>query len=271
MGLYDTINGHQVKCFPWVSIYMNELSYHGGDLRCYDTGDEVPYKEPHYNYGKNFIILDLNRFLESDYCPYDYILHVIVDGKVKASFKDKIGNIDWTINENVIGYRGELLNIKSSADLVLYIKEQRTYWQEHEKAHNKWNKLFKEQMNHFHAMNRATQAQDLKKREYHAEKFDEIHELVEEEAKRIEPELESLSKKYEKWYNRDYDDLINFGGYVSAYYTELKADRKDNVTFCNDITFNLLKTDNTLYDRYLEWQEIDKDELEIIKGLELKK
>ena len=75
MGMYDTINGEQVKCFPWVSFdnFMNSISYHGGDLKSYNTGDEVPYKRPHYNYGKNFIILDLNRFPESDYCEYDYI------------------------------------------------------------------------------------------------------------------------------------------------------------------------------------------------------
>ena len=104
MGMYDTINGEQVKCFPWVSLYKDEITYHGGELKYYGIGDEVPYKKPHYNYGKNFIILDLNRYPESDYCEYDYIIHVIVDGKVNDTFENKIGSIDWSINENVVGY-----------------------------------------------------------------------------------------------------------------------------------------------------------------------
>ena len=46
--MYDTINGEQVKCFPWVSIYKDEITYHGGELKYYGIGDDVPYKKPHY-------------------------------------------------------------------------------------------------------------------------------------------------------------------------------------------------------------------------------
>ena len=53
MGMYDAINGEQVKCFNWTS-FNNGIVCHGGDLMYYNTGDEVPYKSPHYNYGKNF-------------------------------------------------------------------------------------------------------------------------------------------------------------------------------------------------------------------------
>ena len=53
MGMYDTINYEQVKCFSWVSLYYGEINYHGGDLAYYETGSNVPYKKPHYNYGKN--------------------------------------------------------------------------------------------------------------------------------------------------------------------------------------------------------------------------
>lgn len=27
MGMYDNINGEQVKCFPWVSLYKDEITY----------------------------------------------------------------------------------------------------------------------------------------------------------------------------------------------------------------------------------------------------
>ena len=91
MGMFDTINGEQVKCFTWTSFSNGGFVYHGGHCKYYNTGDEVPYKKPHYNYGKNFIILDLNEFLD---CDYDYILHVIVDGKLKDTFENELGDID---------------------------------------------------------------------------------------------------------------------------------------------------------------------------------
>ena len=149
MGMYDTINGEQVKCFPWVSLYQGEISYHGGDLKYYDNGDEVPYKQPHYNYGKNFVILDLNRYPESDYCPYDYILHVIEDGKVKETYTDEIGDINWSNNKSVVDYYGELLNIHSSEDILNYIKDQREYWTKREEIRSRWNELFSESMEYF--------------------------------------------------------------------------------------------------------------------------
>ena len=41
MGMYDTLNGEQVKCFPWFSFYVSAMdtkgvvTSHGGDLKYY--------------------------------------------------------------------------------------------------------------------------------------------------------------------------------------------------------------------------------------------
>lgn len=263
MGMYDTINGEQVKCFPWVSLYNNEIIYHGGDLAYYGVGSEVPYKRPHYNYGKNFIILDLNRFPDNAYCDYDYILHIIVDGKVEETFKDEIRNIDWFINETVVGYRGELLNIKSSKDVLDYIKAQREYWERYENINNHWNELFSESIQYFTGLGLLDK--DSEESKFRRKKIDKIHILMEKEKERIKPKIDVLTEGHSKWFvdTSNIDDLINLGDYISAYYTELKAERKDNVKACNEMISKLLESDDTLYDRYLKWQEIE--ELEHIK------
>ena len=253
MGMYDEINGEQVKCFPWVSLYKGEISYHGGDLAYYGTGDKVPYKKPHYNYGKNFIILDLNRYPDSDYCDYDYILHVIVDEKIKVTFTDEIGDIDWNINETVVGYAGELLNIKSSEDIMNYIEAQRQYWEKYENIHSHWNELFKESMHYFTGIGLLDK--DSEERKMRREKIEEIHKLMDEENKRIKPELNELSKKHSRWFvdTSDIDDLINLGDYISAYNLEM-----DEQEQCKEMIQKLLNSDSTLYDRYVKWQGSDE-------------
>lgn len=261
MGMFDTINGRQIKCFTWVSLHNNEISYHGGDLKYYGIGDEVPYKKPHYNYGKNFIILDINRFPElSDmtYFDYEYVLHVIIDGKVENSFENKMGNIDWTIVENVVGYTGELLNINSSEDLLNYLNAQRKYWQEYKKINGQWYKLFAKLSNIAHGFFRLEK--DSEERKTRKENFDKIHKLLKEEEEKIKPKINALSKEFSKWYinTSDINDLINLGDYISAYHTELKAKRNSTKT-CVDTIKKLLNEDSTLYDRYIKWQESDED------------
>lgn len=258
MGMYDTINGEQVKCFPWISLYNNAISYHGGDLKYYNTGDEVPYKKPHYNYGKNFIIIDLNLF---PFGGYDYTIHVIVDGKVNDTFENEIGDIDWSINKNTVSYHGDLLNINSTNDITSYIKAQREFWTKREEIRKHWNELFKESMQYFTGLGLLDK--DSEEKKFRMKKIEEIRTLMNEEEKRIEPQENVLREENSKWFidTSDIDELINFGNYLSAYYTELKAERNDNVKVCSEVISKLLESDDTLYDRYLKWQEIEEIEL----------
>lgn len=258
MGMYDTINGEQVKCFPWVSLYNNAISYHGGDLKYYNTGDEVPYKKPHYNYGKNFIIIDLNLF---PFGGYDYTIHVIVDGKVNDTFENEIGDIDWSINKNTVSYHGDLLNINSTNDITSYIKAQREFWTKREEIRKYWNELFKESMQYFTGLGLLDK--DSEEKKFRMKKIEEIRTLMNEEEKRIESQENVLREENSKWFidTSDIDELINFGNYLSAYYTELKVERDDNVKVCNEMISKLLESDDTLYDRYLKWQEIEEIKL----------
>lgn len=259
MGMYDTINGEQVKCFPWVSLYKDEISYHGGDLKYYNTGSAVPYKRPHYNYGKNFIILDVNRYLESDYCTYDYILHVIVDGKVKDTFENEIGDIEWSINENVIGYRGEFLNIKCSEDILNYIKAQREYWAKYDKINEHWNEMFSEMMGYSHGI--ALLDSDSEQKKYRLQKIEEVHKLMDKEKERIRPEIDNLREEHSKWFvdTSNIDDLVFLGDYISAHETASQIDSSDNISKCEEVISMLLQNDDTLYDRYIKWYGIEPE------------
>ena len=90
MGMYDYLNGNQVKCFPIGVIYGYnekceiEFSTIGGLLRSINTGDEVPYRSAIYNYGKDFLILDfmgnsLDEFLDKEI----YSLYIVENGILK--------------------------------------------------------------------------------------------------------------------------------------------------------------------------------------------
>lgn len=251
MGMYDMINGEQVKCFSWVSLYNNKIEYHGGDLKGYSIGDEVPYKKPHYNYGKNFIIFDLNKHGTS--FNYNYIIHVIVDGKVINTFRNKIGKIDWTINETVVGYTGELLNIHCNKDISDYIAARRKYWEEDKHIRSHWMELFKESMRCFTGI--ALLDKNSEERKIRQKKMEEIQKLIDEEKNRIEPQLNRLNKEHSKWLidTSDIDDVIHLGKYISAY--KIKSNAKEQ---CKEVIQKMLHSDSNLYNKYVEWQNSDE-------------
>ena len=71
MGMYDTLNGEQVKCFPWFSFYVSPnddtkccITNHDGNLGEYGNGNEIPYRSLAYNYGKDFFIFDDIRIFD---------------------------------------------------------------------------------------------------------------------------------------------------------------------------------------------------------------
>ena len=159
MGMYDTINGEQVKCFPWVSFYEGAVTYHCGDLKYYNNGDKVPYRMPHYNYGSNFIILDYNRFPESNYCDYDFYIH-------------------------------------SNQDVLNFIKSQRDYISKREEIYNHWNELLKEMTEY--AAGIVLFKKDSEERILRQQKINEIHSLMREEERHFQPEMEALNESVKK-------------------------------------------------------------------------
>jgi hypothetical protein len=132
MGMYDTLNGEQVKCFSWVTYGHGTpcgemFSAHGGSCDYFNTGEEVPWKSLTYNYTRNFLIVDLNNSLSMDVvCPIT--VHRIVDGKLEGTYypqEDDISEDLFWPNFKVISYLGEELNIHSIPDLYEYYRDTR--------------------------------------------------------------------------------------------------------------------------------------------------
>ena len=121
MGMYDYINGEQIKCF-YSPIFNKDYGvwHSGGSLIGYSNGDELPLKTMYYKYASNLAILDI-----IDIAKKEYLLHIIKDGKVfkSVSGKDLIDE-DLKNIESFINYYGTELNIKSKKDIINFINEK---------------------------------------------------------------------------------------------------------------------------------------------------
>ena len=108
MGMFDTIDAEQVKCF-----YCN--------LNNYNIGDIVPCEE--FNYNKNLLIMPFDTTLYDDELQnYDFI--IIKDSKVyEIKNINKLSNNDFNNIQEVISYMGTKVNIKTYDDLINYIKD----------------------------------------------------------------------------------------------------------------------------------------------------
>lgn len=119
MGMYDYINGDQVKIFytPIFDEVKRNTWHSGGRLKSYNTGDTVPIKTLYYKLPKDFLIL-------SDDLDYNNIqIHVIEDSKVVET--TKLNDLDdsfFNKYETVLNCRGISINIKSKQDCIDYIE-----------------------------------------------------------------------------------------------------------------------------------------------------
>lgn len=119
MGMYDYINGNQIKCFYTPLFYVcdiledNYINHSGGSLTGFNTGCKVPFKTMYYNYSKDFIIYDYRA---------DNFVHIIKDGMVyETILLDKLS--DEYISYICIDYFGNKLNIKTKDDMFVIKNE----------------------------------------------------------------------------------------------------------------------------------------------------
>lgn len=274
MGMYDTINGEQVKCFPWAHYYEHEIVYSGGDLQYYENGTDVPYKKPYYNYSKNFLILDINEFPDSDYTDYNFVIHLILDGKVFDTYKDSVPkDIPFDKIANVISYRGTLLNLHSAEDILNYIEALRKYRIDYDILHEHWNELFKQV--HKVMFGIGTLDKESKERKERLEKYKVLHKQMEAEKERIADDVDALLKTMEKWYvdTTEIDPLIDLGDFIYCYLFMCSEEHKANYTdearleVYNQIKLKL-DNDEYLLEKYCVWQELPMTE-DILKEVQI--
>lgn len=195
MSMYDTMGTEQVKAFPWysydqnASISNNLILSHGGGLRAWKAGDEVPYRSASYNYEKDFAIVDLHPSMASD--NPDWLVHIIKDGKYVKTFTPEDYNAedeDMLSNSNkVIGiYGGTPIKISSIDDIINYKKEAAKTASQADEIANKRSSLLRQLRA---SVNKLHDISDRSSKEYL-----DILDIIEENSR--------LSKEYDKEYER---------------------------------------------------------------------
>jgi hypothetical protein len=111
MGMFDTIDTEQVKCF-----YCNSDNYNIGDI--------VPCKE--FNYSKDLLIMPFDTTLYDEKLQnYDFV--IIKDSKVyEIKNINKLSTNNFKDIKEVISYMGTKVNINNYNDLINYIKDIKT-------------------------------------------------------------------------------------------------------------------------------------------------
>lgn len=134
MGMYDYINGEQVKIFfhPIYDEYTKDTWHSGGSLVGYSDGDSITTKTLFYKRPKNFIVLDENEYEQNP------ILHIVKEGKVHSTINLKdADNSHFLGNEAILTYYGKEINPKTKEDCFSYIKDR-------EISTNKYKEITKE-------------------------------------------------------------------------------------------------------------------------------
>lgn len=134
MGMYDYLEGRQVKCFP-TGIVMDGEKYGfdakvafaviGGSLKSFRIGDLVPATSPIYRYGKDFIIFDyegVSEYDEDDSVCIKYEMFEIKDSRLVGIY-DKKDTPEDIGNRTVIDIKGHRLNIGDITDVEKIVVE----------------------------------------------------------------------------------------------------------------------------------------------------
>lgn len=260
MGMYDTLNGEQVKCFPWYSFDVMSLSPegsiggHGGNLKYYGNGSEIPYRSLAYNYGKNFIIFDFNPALDPN-DGSDWVAHVIEDGLLKASvYKENAGDEFEEIlkknRKNISYYGGGNFKFKSIADVNQYAVESDELMKKIKELHKPVDKIMREWMD----VLKEGKYRNLKKgtpeyEELSSRLDDQFSAKYDAENKKVKPIIGKLRQDFaEKWTeseSEDYLKMSDFGECIEAGILTLKCKKeqekepKEKIALAKNTAFSL--------------------------------
>lgn len=206
MGMYDDINGEQVKCFSYVHYYEDKFSndnvyYICGKLKSYGNGNRIPFKTLSYNYTRNFIILLVKPFqFFTDNENINFCIHVIKDAKVSGTYysNDEIPDNIFDDNNMVIDYYGSKLNIKCKEDIYDYTKQLNERIEKIDKISEKANDIFAKQSDYFWGI--GTLAPDSEEKKERLKNIDILSKQYHEELDKIQPELDKINTSFsDRW------------------------------------------------------------------------
>lgn len=264
MGMYDTLNDEQVKCFPWYSFDVISLSPegsiggHGGKLKYYGNGSEIPYRSLAYNYGKNFIIFDFTP----EFCTGEigeWAAHVIENGRLKASFyrKDADDEFEKMLKKSTknIGYYGDdNFKFKTLKNVNQYAKEANALrcqiadmYKPADAIMREWSKTFHESKN----LEKGSEEYAVFQK-----KVQDYIKRHDEELAKIKPIISKLKKDFaDKWIEKDSEEYLkmsDFGESVEAGILTLKCRKKQEKESAEKI--EEAKKHGIFFDRQKEWQ-----------------
>lgn len=266
MGMYDTLNGEQVKCFPWYSFDVMSLTPagsvggHGGSLKYYGNGSEIPYRSLAYNYGKSFIIFDFNPDLDPNNGS-NWVSHVVEDGILKASvYKEDAGNEFEEVlkrsRKNISYYGGGNFKFKSIADINQYAVESNELIKKIDKLHEPANEIMREWMKTLKEYRSRNLKEDTPEYAEIRSRLDQFSKRHDTETDKIEPVIKKLRQDFaEKWTeseSEEYLKMSDFGESIEAGILTLKCKKQQEKEPKEKIT--LAKEHGIFFDRQKEWQ-----------------
>lgn len=221
MGMYDYLNGEQVKCFYNVFYYNDEVIHSGGNLYNYDIGDCLPITSLYYKYDKDLIIFDYRD---------EFPIHIIKEGKLKYSKECKdLSNED--LGTMVIDNFGRELNIKSIKDF----NQIRLDFQEHinilDNIRIKYPEL--QSSPNIHSSTKEKEIWLNAHREY-------------------EKELDSFISPMNKWFIDRYIEEKTFGEYLECLSWEEDINSEKFHSLSSKIK-EMIKKDKKIVDKYIIW------------------
>lgn len=284
MGMYDTINSEQVKCFPWITYHYDKnndmrLWEHGGSLKNFNDNAAVPYRSLCYNYHENFNILDLRPTA----LPFDngIVLHAIRDGKIKESITIELNDTSLISDElqehisgyltsaHTIGYTGYPdLNIHSYYEMLAFYNESNERLEkltdirkESHRCMNAWSKSVRKLHDKDLSDTQRNQIQN---------DVNQLKAAYDEERKRIKPFIDELNKDFiTKWCvpkSSEMNKYINFGEWITAGLHLISEHRPVDVDeqlekFFDDFHHRFQDTVNEKFiQQYFTWCEATLDE-----------
>lgn len=229
MGVFDEINGEQVKCFYIPYYCHNSVIHSGGLCNHYYDGSDVPWATLYYNYTDNFIIHDM----------YDGLIHIIKDGKVLETVKVEDVTEEHCLGINkLITYSGWEYKITSYEEFNRYLKNI----DEYNKKRDNWQKRREEIERLLSDVNLSQEDKETYRNE-DAKILEEAHK-----------EYRELNSEFDV--AEDKESLL--GELVHIYYVNMKygcdeSEEKERIEIRKKIIEHTVK-----FDDYINWLATDE-------------
>ena len=302
MGMYDTIESEQVKCFYIPYFCADEIMgtgiYHsGGQLNYYGIGSKIPYKTKWYDYSKDFGIYSYwyyKRPSEDDKETLDYgpTFIVIRNGKVEKVIEgiENIKEKDVKGLNHIINSHGSFLTVKTVQDFFNLREDYYTYYDIYNQLTEETNRIMNEMMHYVHMSNGAKPIEEGLTKELIEEKIKECHKLYDKKDKEIEKDRKRLYETYLKpWFSEkeEIDPIVSdFGAllecleknrnYVITHTTtvplegfeqKMYQERKEGFySMCGKIK-EIKEKEPQVIETYKIWQSLNKKEIKDLDDL----